>query len=158
MWNIAARKQLLHLKLKLFVLLSISFVGFLMGLLGEPAERNGNRQKGGEDRREREGARITLTNWGKSLYNTSYRHRYSRDRLLHSICSPSYKQFYALTKHCQYFKGTKMNSVGSGAKKLHWLMWHINFRPNGPIKPSARCPSRRWTNWRITLYALQWIF
>ena len=23
-----------------------------MGLLGEPAERNGNRQKGGEDRRE----------------------------------------------------------------------------------------------------------
>ena len=31
-----------------------------MGLLGEPAERNGNRRKGGEDRRERENTAYKL--------------------------------------------------------------------------------------------------
>ena len=33
---------------------TVCSLGFLMGLLGESAERNGNRQKGGEDRKGRE--------------------------------------------------------------------------------------------------------
>ena len=39
---------------------TVCSLGFLMGLLGESAERNGNRQKGGEDRKGREREREYL--------------------------------------------------------------------------------------------------
>ena len=48
---------------------TVCSLGFLMGLLGESAERNGNRQKGGEEDRKGRDGENTSHKLRKSLYH-----------------------------------------------------------------------------------------